>query len=218
MRQLGQHLAVSLLIAGAAGCASPPVGAGYDDNRSAFGEPLPREAEALQVAVASYADVLDSLGPPTAITTLSDGFAFLYESGQLRTEGVGLSVASLRLGYAWSSSELALAAFVFDARGLLIGAAVDRSVDDTGDGFAFGPQKAEAADDAAYLLPSPQHRWGSQLLRRLPVLLNAQSDLDSGGRGLGLRGTTSKVGQRTLASGYITAQDLLQLLKAQAGQ
>jgi hypothetical protein len=217
VRRLTTLLALAVLAA-AAGCVSAPLGAGYDDGRSAFGEPLLLDEAELEAGRATDSEVLDRLGPPTAITALPEGYAFLYQSGRVRTEGVGINILALRVGYAWSMKELELAVFVFDAAGVLVGSAVDHSVVDAGTGFAFGTQKAEAADHATYLLPLPQHRWGSQFLRSLPVLLNAQSNPDGGSNGLEQHGTTGKVGQRTLASGYITAQNLLELLKAQAGQ
>jgi hypothetical protein len=44
----------------------------------------------------------------------------------------------------------------------------------------------------------PLNRWGMHLLQDLPVTLNAHQNLDTGQAGLELRGTPSKVGQRTL--------------------
>jgi len=199
------------------GCTALPFSAGYTIESTEFGEGIPTLAEGLVPGQVSDADVLDALGPPTTVTALPDGYAFLYEAGHLSTKSVGASVYSLKAGYAWSDGQFAIGAFVFDATGRLTGRAVERSDEETGRGFSVGTQKSQAAEQAIYLLPYAQHRWGSQMLRQLPRTLNQPNNPDSGESGLERRGTTAKVGQRSLESGYLTALALLDMLKAQSG-
>lgn len=201
-----------------AGCARLPIGAGYEEQDTRFGEVLPPAAEELAPGQAQDTDVLAALGPPALITALPSGYAFLYEGGQLTNRSVGANVYQFQAGYAWSGAQFAVAAFVFDADGQLRGAAIDRSDSGTGSGFSVGSQRAQAFDQIAFLLPAPQHLWSRQLLRRLPTGLNRGSDIVSGAHGLERRGTPVSVGQRTLASGYSDALALLELLRTQTGQ
>jgi len=205
------------LAAAASACTALPFSAGFTDEGSEFGDALPAAAEDLIAGQASDADVLDALGPPAAVTALPHGYAFLYESGRLSSKSVGGSVYSLRAGYSWSDAQFAIGAFVFDAEGTLVGRAVERSEDGTGSGFAIGTQKSKAAEQLLYTLPAAQHYWGRQMLRPIPRTLNQASNPDSGESGLERRGTTTKVGQRSLESGYLTALALLELLKTQTG-
>lgn len=201
----------------AGGCTALPFSAGFTTEASEFGERLPTSAEALMPGKASDSDVLDALGPPAVITALPDGYAFLYESGRLSSKSVGASVYSFRAGYSWSDAQFGIGAFVFDREGRLTGQAIERSAEGTGRGFSVGTQKSQAAEQVLYLLPASEHRWGSQMLRQLPRTLNQASNPDSGASGLERRGTSTKVGQRTLESGYFTALALLELLKTQSG-
>jgi hypothetical protein len=199
------------------GCASLPFSAGYTIESAEFGDQIPPEAEGFEPGVATHHAVLDGLGPPAAITALPDGFAFLYQGGRLANQSVGASVYSLRAGYSWSDAEKAAAVFVFDRAGRLVGGAVDRRADGTGRGFAVGTQRSEAADQLVFLLPSSQHFWGRQGLRRPPRTLMQQTNVDSGAHAVEQRGTTTRVGQRSLESGYVNALALLELLRQQTG-
>jgi hypothetical protein len=199
------------------GCTALPFSAGYTTDESEFGERLAPAAESLLPGQASDGDVLDALGPPAAVTALPEGYAFLYEAGRLSTKSVGASVYSLKAGYAWSDAQFAIGAFVFDSTGRLTGRAIERSDGETGRGFSIGTQKSQAAEQAIYFLPYEHHRWGSQMLRQLPRTLNQPNNPDSGKAGLERRGTTVKVGQRSLESGYLTALALLDMLKTQSG-
>jgi hypothetical protein len=201
-----------------AACSRFPIGAGYEADLVSFDRVLPETAAALASGTATDADVLAALGPPAAITALPEGYAFLYEGGQLRNRGIGANFYQARASYAWSAAGFSLAAFVFDREGRLTAAAVARTDEGTGKGFSIGTQSAAAVDQLPFILPATQHAWGRQLLARLPAGLNAGSDLDSGAAGFELRGTSPSVGQRALASGYNDAQALLDVLKRQAGQ
>lgn len=163
-------------------------------------------------------DVLATLGPPARLTRLAEGYAFLYEGGDLDARSVGASIYQFRSAYAWSKRSFQIAAFVFDPEGTLIGAAIERSDAGTGRGFSIGTRSATAADQFVFLLPASQHFWGRRMLRRAPQLLTEQTNLSSGEAGVERRGTTTKVGQNTLTSGYITALALLELLRTETGQ
>lgn len=214
MRRL-LSLCLGCMVLGA--CAQLPVGAGYNQDDGGFGIELDQSLEALQPGFATYGDVTDALGPPAVMTRLGDGFAFLYDGAALRNRSVSISVYSLRAGYSWSDAGFTLATFVFDGEGRLIGKASERRTDQTGRGFAIGTQRSSAADQFIYLVPASQTFWGRQMLRKIPRTLSQQTNPDSGESGLERRGTTAKVGQRTLESGYRTALALLDLLKTQTG-
>lgn len=210
---------LALLAASAmGGCTRLPIGAGYERQNAVFGELLPAATDHLVPGAARDADVLDTLGPPTAISALPDGYAFLYEGGRLKNQSIGANFYQAKAGYAWSSAQFAIAAFVFDHEGGLRGAAIERSDEGTGSGFSVGTQHAQAFDQLAFLAPASQHLWGRKLLQRLPAGLNRGSDVTTGEHGLQRRGTPVNVGQRTLASGYNDAQALLDLLRTQTGQ
>ncbi|MBY8975146.1 hypothetical protein KHP62_04960 [Rhodobacteraceae bacterium NNCM2] len=210
-------LLIALTVLGTASCARLPAGAGYNRDAATFGSVIPQEAKALEPGAATYAEVVDLLGPPSVITALPEGFAFLYEGGSLDNQSVEVTVYSVRGGYSWSKAGFSAAVFVFDAGGQLRGKAIEERNDGTGRGMAVGTHRSNAADQAIYLVPAQQTFWGRQMLRRIPRTLNDASNLDSGQAGLERRGTTSKVGQRTLESGYLTALGLLELLKQQTG-
>jgi hypothetical protein len=144
-----------------------------------------------------YADVLVALGPPTKLTALPSGFAFLYESTQVLQRGIALSVHLLRFGVTKGDRVLDTYVVLFDEGGLVVGHEQIRKSVPLGLTFAMtiptgGPPKALKAS-------APQHRWGMSLLNPLPQTLNTANDIDTGLHGLEQRGTPIAVGQRTLA-------------------
>ena len=201
-----------------AGCSSLPFGGGYTRDTGEFGTMVGEDAERLAPGQATDEDVLDALGPPSLITALPDGYAFLYDGGRLNNQSVGASIYSFRAAYAWSEAEFTIAAFVFDDDHRLTGRAVERREDATGRGFSIGTQRARAVDQAAYLVPAPPHFWGRSMLRLLPRTLGDGTNIDSGMHGLERRATTARVGQRTLEASHPSALALLELLRQQTGQ
>lgn len=213
-----RHLIFAIIAGGClAACATPPLSAGLTREIGVYGTTLADEADVF-VDEASADDVLDLLGPPVLITALPEGYAFLYAGGRLDNTLFGVSIYAFRAGYSWSAARSATAVFVFDDENRLIGQALEERDEGTGRGFSIGVQRAQAADQAAYLLPSSQHGWGRSMLRRLGLTLMDDTSLSSGQHGLEQRATTTRVGQRTLEASYSSPLALLELLRQQTGQ
>jgi hypothetical protein len=144
-----------------------------------------------------YADVLAALGPPTKLTALPAGFAFLYESAQALLRSLSLSVYFIKVSVTKGDRVLDAYVVLFDERGLLVGhEQITKSVPLS---LTFSMSIPTAGPPKALSILAPQHRWGMSLLQPLPKTLNAASDVDAGLYGLEQRGTPVAVGQRTLA-------------------
>ena len=195
-------------------CAGLPVLlAACSISRADVGRTMTAEAVMFDPGQSTYGDVLDSLGPPGAISTLPTGFAFLYQAVQTRERGTGIHVSRFRAAAVRGEGRFQAAVYVFDHDGALEATVVDDRDQRLGWGFSIGLTKARAANVAALSSFSSAHRWGAGLARALPRTLNAHSDPDAGDRGLEQRGTPVKVGQRSLESGYVTARNLLNQIK-----
>jgi hypothetical protein len=144
-----------------------------------------------------YAEVLAALGPPTKLTALPAGFAFLYESTEVFHRGFAFSVYIL--GFSVTKGDRLLDTYVvlFDERGLVVGH--EKSTKSVPLGLAFAMTIPTGGPPKALSALAPQHHWGKSLLQPLPQTLNAASDIDAGMHGVEQRGTPRAVGQRTLA-------------------
>ncbi|UCH46610.1 MAG: hypothetical protein JSU95_10825 [Betaproteobacteria bacterium] len=152
-----------------------------------------------------YHQVLDTLGPPTRISALPDGFAFEYESFRIDERQLGLSpnVKFLRwfkLAYGTARVARETYTLVFDSNGLVKAFGNAREDQDAGKGLAFQfIVTVTQVVDTRYLDEWPgQHAWGVSMLQPLPVALNREQSLDSGEHGIEQRGTPTSSGQRTL--------------------
>jgi hypothetical protein len=144
-----------------------------------------------------YADVLATLGPPTKLTALPSGFAFLYESSQAVLRSLSLSVYFIKVSVTKGDRVLDTYVVLFDERGLVVGhEQITKSLPLS---LAFAVTLPTGGPPKALTILAPQHQWGMSLLKPLPKTLNAANDLDAGMYGLEQRGTPSAVGQRTLA-------------------
>jgi hypothetical protein len=144
-----------------------------------------------------YADVLATLGPPTKLTALPSGFAFLYESSQALLRSLSLSVHFISASVTKGDRVLDSYVVLFDERGLVVGhEQITKSVPLS---LTFAVTIPTGGSPKALTILAPQHQWGMSLLKPLPKTLNAANDLDAGMHGLEQRGTPTAVGQRTLA-------------------
>jgi hypothetical protein len=145
-----------------------------------------------------YADVLVALGPPTKLTALPSGFAFLYESTQALLRSLSLSVYFLKASVTKGDRVLDTYVVLFDEHGLVVGhEQITKSVPLS---VTFSVSIPTAGPPKALTVLAPQHRWGMSLLQPLPKTLNAANDVDAGLYGLEQRDTPMAVGQRALAS------------------
>lgn len=159
----------------------------------------------VKVYTTHFHDILDTIGPPTQITALPEGFAFLYESLLIREKQIGFSSSKkalswFKLSFSDADADRLIHIFTFDKRGLLRSHVRSTSHKDIGDGsslqFIF---TVEEMVDTNYLeKDSAQQEWGFSLLKPIPQNLNVNQSLDSGINGFELLGTPTAVGQRTL--------------------
>jgi hypothetical protein len=153
-----------------------------------------------------YHQVLDELGPPTRLTALPDGFAFIYESLTIRELQLGIGgreglLQLLKLSLANTDLYRRSLVLHFDAEGVLVAHGRVDSKEDLGMGGSIQPlfsvqqitDTSDYEDDAI-----DAAGWGMSLLGSLPVTLNTPQRLNSGATGLEQSGTTTKVGQHTL--------------------
>jgi hypothetical protein len=153
-----------------------------------------------------YYQVLDELGPPTRLTALPGGFAFIYESLAIRELQIGIAgntgwLQLLKISLADTNLYRDMLLLHFGSDGVLLSYGTLESKEDLGKGGSIQPlfslqqitDTSNYEDDAIDAAD-----WGAQLLRSLPSLLNRPQGLASGMAGLEQSGTTTKVGQHTL--------------------
>jgi hypothetical protein len=152
-----------------------------------------------------YHKILDELGPPAQISSLSNGFAFQYEALQIDEQQIGFAVDIeyfrwFKLAYGGARVKREVHTFVFDQDGYLEGYGNADFDEDVGKGvsYQFIVKVAQVVDTTHLEKPSAQHDWGFALLQPLPVTLNRAQSLDLGDHGMEQRGTPTAVGQRTL--------------------
>lgn len=163
----------------------------------------------LQAGETHFHAVLNELGPPSRITALPGGFAFLYECLDFRELQLGVSgpgqalewLALVKLTLADADLRHQAVLFHFRSDGYLLSvSSLDRR-EDVGMGgsvqmlFAVAPvvDTSGYEDDSTHSV-----LWGMSLLEPLPRILNAQQSLRTGRSGLELGGTPTRAGQHTL--------------------
>jgi len=180
--------------AGALGCASI-------EHR--IGEPVGAAAlEGVSPGV-HYAVVLDALGPPTKMTALDGGMAFLYEQVRIRERQYGLVGAGpitkwIKAVYASADARIETVVLVFDEAGTLRGADRRRWTADAGGGMSVSMIFSVGSFTDTEHYESSARRpldWGRALTDPLPVALNAAQSLETGANGLQLTTNSRKVGQ-----------------------
>lgn len=182
--------------------------AGCSIIKTSVDSPAPVPNVKLQDDRTHFHAVLKELGPPSRITALPGGFAFLYESLAFRELQLGLGgpqqyemLSLLKLTLADANLHHQAVLFHFRSDGYLLSVApIDRR-EDVGIGGSIQLLISVAAivDTSDYVDDSTHAmRWGMSLLDPLPRTLNSQQSLRTGRSGLELGGTSSKVGQHTL--------------------
>ena len=154
----------------------------------------------------SYAAVLDELGPPTKVSALPGGMAFLYEHVSLVERQYGLILPGeigkwIKAVYASADADVEAIVFVFDNHGKLLSADDERWGSDAGAGMSLTLIfSAGSFTDTEQYESSPARAldWGSALTKPLPVTLNARQSLESGQNGIQLTTNSEGIGQHTL--------------------
>lgn len=149
--------------------------------------------------------VLDELGPPAYISSLSSGFAFQYENLQIKEQQFGISIDTdffrwFKLAYGSAKVDRKLHVFVFNNEGYIQAYGKKHVKEGAGKGlsYQFIVTVAQVVDTSHLEQPLAQHNWGVSLLKPLPVAINREQSMDSGVHGLEQRGTPTTIGQRTL--------------------
>ncbi len=170
-----------------------------------IGRPVPPEEADLKEGETQVGDVIDKLGPPNHLTSLSGGIAFLYEYVDIKETQIGLNFEAdvfqwFKFSLASSTGRREALVLIFDENGLLTGREFYKWRENLGKGagvaFIIG---ARSLVDTSHLEEEPGAlSWGAYFLKPLPEVLNAAQDLETGQSGFEQRGTTTKTGQHTL--------------------
>jgi len=171
-----------------------------------LGHPLPPDSFQNPDGTVHYGAVLATYGPPSKITALPSGFAFLYEHVEILEKQYGLILPGeigrfFKLSYAKSVADTDVRLFTFDSEGHLNGARSERLRTDPGGGISFTlffKIKSLSDTDAYRHSQEAILGWGRALLTSPPVALNAAQNLDSGAAGMEVIRTEGPVGQRAL--------------------
>lgn len=165
------------------------------------------EPESIPVAGQTYtlADALSDFGPPQRLSAIPGGYVLAWEYWHIRQEKLGISLSpigveflSIDWGDAQTQGDFLVLGFHVDHEMRNVGYGRWNSSVGGGQGIQplFGVVDVVDVDDLTSAMP--QHNWGGFGLNELPVALNIDNHLDTGGNGIQQRGTTSAVGQHSL--------------------
>ena len=191
------HLTPILLVAALSGCAQL-------EHR--LGSPITMDAAGKIPVGSHYSTVLDELGPPTKISAVQNGMAFLYERVTLTENQYGLILPGdigkwIKAVYASADADVEIILFVFDEFGNLRSADEQAWSADAGAGMS-----ATLIFSAGSFTDTEQYEssavrsldWGRALTMSPMVLLNSRQSLENGENGLQLTTVPKGVGQHTL--------------------
>lgn len=171
--------------------------------------PLPAESVDAFAEGSHYSEVLDRLGPPTKMSALPDGMAFLYEHVKLTERQYGLILPGeigkwIKAVYASAEADIEAVLFIFDTRGILRGADRQTWSADAGAGMSMTLifSAGSFTDTEQYEASGSRSlNWGWTLLSPPLVALNSRQDLESGANGIQLTTNSKGIGQHTLELG-----------------
>ena len=169
-----------------------------------LGNPLPEVSHT--VTGATTREVLDTLGPPSVVAAVGDGYAFLYEHALIKESQFGISINYLLLRYfkaTFGSAEAdrEILVLTFDRDGRLLRRGFNEWTEDLGGGNSIQLIIAVmSVVDTGEIIETPVSvKWGGAMLQsRLPESLNRQSSPLFGTNGLEINGTPTGAGQRSL--------------------
>lgn len=173
--------------------------------RKEIGRPIETSGQ-FEEGSAHFHEVLDALGPPTRLSAMSDGYAFLYEALQIRERQIGIGGQAgwfqlFKLAVADSDLQRDCLVLHFNAEGILISQSRINTLEQLGTGGAIQPAlsmqqivNTKAYEDDAFVSMD----WGGSMLSPLPQTLNVRQSLNSGMSGIEQSGTTTIVGQHAL--------------------
>nr|WP_287410719.1 hypothetical protein [Pseudodesulfovibrio sp.] len=154
-----------------------------------------------------YSEILHDIGPPTKMSQLGTGMAWLYEDVVLKEKQIGFGPVSgplsiFKLNFATGDGEYQGTVLTFDQDGQLTSAGAMNEELNLGEGMAFQFVFAVSSlVDIGDIRQTPnQHTWGKSMLQDVPAGLNRQQDLDTGAHGVELMTTPQFTGQQSLAN------------------
>ena len=156
-----------------------------------------------------YAEVLDRLGPPTKLSALPNGMAFLYEHVLLTERQYGLILPGeigkwIKAVYASADAEVEVMVFIFDEKGMLRGADNQAWSADAGAGMSMTLifSAGSFTDTEQYEKSAARSlEWGKFLTLPPLVVLNDGQNLETGANGVQLTTNSKGIGQQTLELG-----------------
>ena len=171
-----------------------------------LGQPLPLDAVNSFDTGSHYRDVLESLGPPTKLSALPGGMAFLYEHVKLTERQYGLILPGeigkwIKAVYASADADVEAMLFIFDEHGKLRGADAESWSADAGAGFSVTLifSAGSFTDTEQYEQSATRSLdWGLALTEPPLKALNRNQNLESGANGLQLTTNSLGIGQHTL--------------------
>jgi hypothetical protein len=186
--------------------------AGCSSFKREWGRSLPVPPGELVQGQTRVESVVQKLGPPTQLSALPDGCAFLYEHSKTGEFQFGLSLDPGPMVNApealnWFKFVLArnhldqeVVLLTFDQEGVLRGIGTNKWSESLGGGTAiqFLFAVMSLSDVPALRRPADAHRWGRTMLQRPPVTLNVAQSLRTGVHGLQQRLGPAYAGQSTL--------------------
>lgn len=156
-----------------------------------------------------YAEVLDRYGPPTKMSALPDGMAFLYEHVKLTERQYGLILPGeigkwIKAVYASADADVEVLLFVFDGQGKLRGSDAQTWSSDAGAGMSMTLIfSAGSFTDTEHYETSAARSldWGKALIMPPLIALNTAQNLETGTSGIQLTTNSKGIGQHTLELG-----------------
>lgn len=171
-----------------------------------LGEPLALDTFNDFAKGSHYSKVLGLLGPPTKMTALPDGMAFLYEHVKLTERQYGLILPGeigkwIKAVYASADADVETILFVFDEEGNLRGADAQTWSADAGAGMSMTLifSAGSFTDTEQYEKSTARSlEWGKSLTLPPLVVLNDGQNLETGANGVQLTTNSKGIGQHTL--------------------
>ncbi|MGI9200310.1 MAG: hypothetical protein ACR2QL_04575 [Woeseiaceae bacterium] len=194
------RLALATAAIALSGCAL------YDHD---LGVPLSLESVEKFPPGSHYSAVLDEFGPPTKLSVLENGMAFLYEHVTLTERQYGLILFGeigkwIKAVYATADADVEAMLFIFDENGTLRGADAQSWSADAGAGMSMTLifSAGSFTDTEQYESSATQSLdWGRALTMSPLVTLNSRQNLESGANGVQLTTNSEGAGQHTLELG-----------------
>lgn len=174
-----------------------------------LGRPLALDTLGTFAEGSQYSEVLDRLGPPTKVSALPEGIAFLYEHVKLKERQYGLLLPGeigkwIKAVYASADANVEIVLFIFDDQGKLRGADAQTWSADAGAGMSMTLifSAGSFVDTKHYETSADRSLdWGRALTMPPLVTLNSRQNLETGANGVQLTTNSRGIGQHTLELG-----------------